>query len=62
MLAWGSLVMGLAGGQAGLAKAAAASGAGAAMGGHWPEAAAAEELLAEPEPRPVTTRLAAFAD
>ena len=53
--------MGLAGGQAGLAKAAAACGAGTAMGGHWPEAAAAEELLAEPEPRPVTTMLATCA-
>ena len=61
VLAWGSLVMGLAGGQAGLAKAAAACGAGTAMGGHWPETAAAEELLAEPEPRPVTTMLATFA-
>ena len=50
--------MGLAVFQVGLATATAACGAGAAMGGHWPEAAAAEELLAEPEPRPVDTRLA----
>ena len=51
--------MGFAGFQVGLGTATAAFGAGAAMGGHWPEGTAPEELLADPEPRPAELTLPA---
>ena len=51
VLRWGALSIGFAIFHRGLVITAAAYGAGSAMGGHWPEPAAAVELLAEPDPR-----------